>query len=52
MGHRLQTQEGKKRYALRKQIPEPVLGVIKVRAWLPSVSAARASITGTASGTP
>jgi hypothetical protein len=29
MGHRLQTQEGKKRYALRKQIPEPVFGIIK-----------------------
>jgi transposase len=29
MSHRLQTQEGKKRYALRKQIPEPVFGIIK-----------------------
>ena len=29
MEHRLKTQEGKKRYALRKQIPEPVFGIIK-----------------------
>jgi transposase len=29
MGHRLQTPEGKKLYALRKQIPEPVFGIIK-----------------------
>jgi transposase len=29
MGHRLQTQDGKKRYALRKQTPEPVFGIIK-----------------------
>ncbi len=29
MGHRLQTKEGKKRYVLRKQIPEPVFGIIK-----------------------
>jgi hypothetical protein len=29
MRHRLQTQEGKKRYALRKQTPEPVFGIIK-----------------------
>jgi hypothetical protein len=29
MGHRLQTPEGQKRYALRKQIPEPVFGIIK-----------------------
>jgi hypothetical protein len=29
MGHRLQTQEGKRRYALRKQTPEPVFGIIK-----------------------
>ncbi len=27
--HRLATKEGKQRYALRKQIPEPVLGIIK-----------------------
>ena len=27
--HRLQTPEGKKRYALRKQTPEPVFGIIK-----------------------
>ena len=27
--HRLQTNEGKKRYALRKQTPEPVFGIIK-----------------------
>lgn len=30
MSHRLQTPEGKKLYALRKQIPEPVFGIIKV----------------------
>jgi transposase len=29
MRHRLQTREGKKRYALRKQTPEPVFGIIK-----------------------
>ena len=29
MGHRLSTPEGKQRYALRKQIPEPVFGIIK-----------------------
>jgi len=29
MGHRLSTREGKQRYALRKQIPEPVFGIIK-----------------------
>jgi hypothetical protein len=29
MGHRLRTPEGKKRYALRKQTPEPVFGIIK-----------------------
>ncbi len=29
MRHRLKTPEGKKRYALRKQIPEPVFGIIK-----------------------
>ena len=29
MAHRLQTQEGKKLYALRKQIQEPVFGIIK-----------------------
>jgi IS5 family transposase len=29
MAHRLQTQEGKKLYALRKQMPEPVFGIIK-----------------------
>ena len=29
MRHRLQTPEGKKLYALRKQIPEPVFGIIK-----------------------
>jgi len=29
MEHRLKTQEGKKRYAPRKQIPEPVFGIIK-----------------------
>ena len=29
MGHRLQTKEGKKLYALRKQTSEPVFGIIK-----------------------
>jgi len=29
MAHRLQTPQGKKRYALRKQIPEPVFGIVK-----------------------
>ena len=29
MNHRLQTPEGKKRYALRKLTPEPVFGIIK-----------------------
>jgi transposase len=29
MAHRLQTQEGRKLYALRKHIPEPVFGIIK-----------------------
>ena len=29
MAHRLKTSEGKKRYALRKQTPEPVFGIIK-----------------------
>jgi hypothetical protein len=29
MHYRLQTQEGKKRYTLRKQTPEPVFGIIK-----------------------
>jgi transposase len=29
MGHRLSTREGKQRYSLRKQIPEPVFGIIK-----------------------
>jgi hypothetical protein len=29
MDHRLKTPEGKQLYALRKQIPEPVFGIIK-----------------------
>ncbi len=29
MAHRLKTTEGKKLYALRKQTPEPVFGIIK-----------------------
>jgi transposase len=29
MAHRLRTPQGKKRYALRKQIPEPVFGIVK-----------------------
>ena len=29
MAHRLKTPEGRKLYSLRKQIPEPVFGIIK-----------------------
>jgi hypothetical protein len=29
MAHRLNTPQGRKLYALRKQIPEPVFGIIK-----------------------
>ena len=29
MAHRLKTTEGRKLYALRKQTPEPVFGIIK-----------------------
>lgn len=29
MAHRLQTPQGRALYALRKQIPEPVFGIIK-----------------------
>jgi Transposase DDE domain len=29
MAHRLRTPEGRKVYALRKQTPEPVFGIIK-----------------------
>ena len=29
MAHRLATREGKRLYALRNQIPEPVFGIIK-----------------------
>jgi hypothetical protein len=29
MAHRLVTPDGKKLYALRKQTPEPVFGIIK-----------------------
>ena len=29
MAHRLKTPEGKKLYALRKQVPEPVFGIVK-----------------------
>jgi hypothetical protein len=29
MAHRLKTPEGKELYALRKQTPEPVFGIIK-----------------------
>jgi hypothetical protein len=29
MAHRLKTPDGKKLYALRKQTPEPVFGIIK-----------------------
>jgi hypothetical protein len=43
MRHRLQTKAGKKRYALRKQTPEPVFGIIK------SVLGFRQFISGSAS---
>jgi hypothetical protein len=39
MSHRLQTPEGKKLYALRKQTPEPVFGIALAAqrsAWHPS----------------
>ncbi len=42
MAYRLATPEGKKLYRLRKQMPEPVFGIIKSVAGLPAVSAARA----------
>ena len=29
MAYRLKTQDGRKLYALRKQVPEPVFGIIK-----------------------
>jgi hypothetical protein len=41
MLHRLATSEGKKLYALRKQIPEPVFGIVKSALGFPAVSAAR-----------
>ena len=41
MRHQLQTKEGKKRYALRKQTPEPVFGVIKSVLGFRQISAAR-----------
>jgi hypothetical protein len=37
MSHRLQTPEGKKLYALRKQIPEPVFGNLQIGDGLRSV---------------
>ncbi len=42
MVHRLKTLEGRKLYAQRKHTPEPVFGIIKVRAGIPPVPAARA----------
>ena len=39
--HRLQTPEGKKLYALRKQIPEPVFGNHQIGDGLPPVPSAR-----------
>ena len=42
MAHRLQTPEGKRLYALRKQTPEPVFGIIKsVMGFRQSVARAR-----------
>jgi hypothetical protein len=41
MSHRLQTPEGKKLYALRKQTPEPVFGIIKSVMGFPPVPSAR-----------
>ena len=42
MAHRLKTPEGKKLYALRKQTPEPVFGIIKSVLGFRQFSAARA----------
>jgi hypothetical protein len=41
MRHLLQTKEGKKRYGLRKQTPEPVFGIIKAVLGISPVLAAR-----------
>ena len=41
MLHHRATAEGKKLYALRKQIPKPVFGIIKSALVVPAVSAAR-----------
>jgi hypothetical protein len=41
MQHRLKTPEGKKLYALRKQMPEPVFGIIKSVLGFPPVPTAR-----------
>jgi hypothetical protein len=50
MRHRLQTKDGKKRYALRKQTPEPVFGIIKsvlgFRQFLPRVAWTRYAANG------
>ena len=50
MDHRLKTPEGKRRYALRKQTPEPVFGIIKSVLGFVSFCSA-ASTTFAASGT-
>jgi transposase len=41
MAHRLKTPDGKRLYALRKQIPEPVFGIIKSVLGFSAVPAAR-----------
>jgi transposase len=41
MAHRLKTPEGRNLYALRKQTPEPVFGIKKIGARIPSIFDAR-----------
>ena len=41
MAHRLKTPEGRDLYALRKQTPEPVFGIIKSMLEIPSIFDAR-----------
>jgi hypothetical protein len=41
MAHKLKTKAGRALYALRKQTVEPVFGIIKSRARIPSVLPAR-----------
>jgi hypothetical protein len=44
MAHRLATPEGKRLYALRKQTPEPVFGIIKSVRTHPAKGAFRLSV--------